>query len=281
MRIKSFWLLLPALSIVASLFVAGMFLIFLASVGDYSSSGFDFSVYKTILTSREIRAGFALTVFVAIVSTALSAIGGAALAILLHAAARNNKILKTLLQIPLAVPHLAAALVLLNLFEPGGLIARFFVNAPQDFPILVNDAFGVGIVAAFVLKEIPFVALVVLSVLARAGDEFWQVAENLGANRWQRFLFVTLPIIAPGVQFASLIVFAFVFGAFEIPFVLGRQFPAMLAVAGNRKFTSVDLAEKNEAFALAVLMIVAASVFVWIYLRAIGDARDADKTTLF
>lgn len=280
-KTKTIALLFPALFVVVWLFGGGLLLVAANSFAALHDSVWTFAAYSAILQSREIRAAFGLTVFVAVVSTVLATTGGAALAILLHTAARNNKFLKTLLQIPIAIPHLAAALVLLNLLEPSGLIARLFVKKPQDFPVLVNDAFGVGIIAAFVLKEIPFVALVVLSNLARANDEFWAVAENLGANSWQRFRFVTLPVIAPSLKFASLIVFAFVFGAFEIPFVLGRQFPALLAVVGNRKFASVDLIEKSEAFALAVLMIVAASVFVWIYLRITGGTLDADKTAPF
>lgn len=281
MKTKTFAALFPALFVTVALFVGGLLLIAANSFAAFAGSGWSVAAYRAVIFSGETRAAFVLTVFAATVSALLSAIAGAALAILLHKVARRNDSLKTLLQIPIALPHLAAALVLLNLFEPSGFIARFFVSEPQAFPILVNDAFGVGIIAAYVLKETPFVALVVLTALARSEDDFALVAANLGANRWQRFRFLTLPTIAPSLKFAALIVFAFVFGAFEIGFVLGRQFPAMLAVVGNRKFASVDLSEKAEAFALAVLMTIAASGFVWLYLRFTNDRNDADKTTLF
>jgi putative spermidine/putrescine transport system permease protein len=70
------------------------------------------------------------------------------------------------------------------------------------------------------LKEAPFIALMILALLARLGDEYEQAARVLGASAWQRFRHVTLPLIAPAVVSSSLMVFAFIFGAFEVPFIV-------------------------------------------------------------
>lgn len=272
-KLRTVALLLPALSVVLGLFLGGMIL--------SAANSLPLTTYATVLADREVRAAVGLTIVLTIVSTALSTLCGLAVAVVVHRFARNSSALKTLLQIPLAVPHLAAAFILLNLFAPSGLIARFFVSTPQDFPVLVNDAYGIGIVIAYVLKETPFVALVILSTLVRTGDEFDQVAQNLGATRWQRFRFVTLPLVAPAMAFSSLLVFAYVFGAFEIPYVLGRQFPAVLAIVGNRKFTGTDLDERPEAFAIAVLVTIAAAFFVWLYLRLSQKQGETERPTLF
>ncbi len=272
-KLRTVALLLPALSVVLGLFLGGMILSAVNSL--------PLTTYETVLADREVRAAVGLTIVLTIVSTALSTLCGLVVAVIVHRFARNSSALKTLLQIPLAVPHLAAAFILLNLFAPSGLIARFFVSTPQDFPVLVNDAYGIGIVIAYVLKETPFVALVILTTLVRTGDEFDQVAQNLGATRWQRFRFVTLPLVAPAMAFSSLLVFAYVFGAFEIPYVLGRQFPTVLAMVGNRKFTGTDLDERPEAFAIAVLVTIAAAFFVWLYLRLSQKQGETERPTLF
>ncbi len=246
-----------------------------------AASSLPLTTYVKVFADREFQAAAFLTLALTMVSTLLSAVCGLAAAILLNRYAGKSSALKTLLQIPLAVPHLAAAFILLNLIAPSGLIARFFFPTPQDFPVLVNDAYGIGIVIAYVLKETPFVALVILTTLARTGDEFDQVARNLGATRWQRFRFVTLPLVAPALAFSSLLVFAYVFGAFEIPYVLGRQFPTVLAIVGNRKFTGTDLGERPEAFVIAVLMTIIAAVFVWLYLRLSRKQSETERPTLF
>ena len=280
---------MPSLLLIVALFGGGLFFATAGSLGFFApvgESAFTLENFWRVAGDREIRAAFFFTLMITCASTAFSAVGGVLIAVSLRRQMRKSAILKTLLQIPLAVPHLAISLILLNLLTPSGIFARVFyafglLEAPADFPVLVADAYGIGIVLAYVLKETPFIALVVLTVLTRVGDEFEQTAQTLGANAWQRFRFVTLPLIAPSVVFSSLIVWVFVFGAFEIPFVLGRSYPTMLAIAAQRKFNGTDLTERPEAFALAILMTLVTTLFVWIYLRATGNLVEFEKTSVF
>lgn len=280
---------MPSLLLIVALFGGGLFFAAAGSLGFFApvgESAFTLENFRRVAGDREIRAAFFFTLIITCVSTVFSAASGVLLAVSLRRQMRKSAILKTLLQIPLAVPHLAISLILLNLLTPSGIFARVFyasglLDAPADFPVLIADAYGIGIVLAYVLKETPFIALVVLTVLTRVGDEFEQAARNLGANARQRFRFVTLPLIAPSVVFSSLIVWVFVFGAFEVPFVLGRSYPTMLAVAAQRKFNSTDLTERPEAFALAILMTLVTTIFVWIYLRFTGNLVEFEKTSVF
>ena len=282
-----FWLILPALLIIIGLFGGSLFFTLAESFGYFTADGnLTFEYFRQVLNDREVVAAFWFTLILTCISTVLSAAFGVALAILLRRQMRRSAIIKTLLQIPLAVPHLAVALILLNFLAPSGLFARFFyafgiVQKPSDFPVLVGDAYGIGIILTYVLKETPFIALIVLTILVRIGDEFEQVARNLGANAWQRFRFVTLPLIAPAVVFSSLIVWVFVFGAFEIPFILGRSYPTMLAIITGRKFNGTNLSERPEAFALAILMMLVTTFFVWLYLRSTKNFVEFEKTSIF
>lgn len=282
-----FWLILPAALLIVGLFGGSLFFTLAESLGFFSSNGgVTLDYFRRTIADREVVAAFSFTLILTCVSTVLSAICGVALAVFLRRQMQRSRFLKTLLQIPLAVPHLAVALVLLNFLAPSGLTARIFyafgaIATSADFPFLVGDAYGFGIVLTYVLKETPFVALVVLTILARIGDEFEQVAQNLGANKWQRFRFVTLPLIAPSVVFSSLIVWVFVFGAFEIPFVLGRTYPTTLAVVAQRKFNGTNLEERPEAFALAILMTLVTTLFVWFYLHRTKNTTEFEKTSIF
>jgi putative spermidine/putrescine transport system permease protein len=155
------------------------------------------------------------------------------------------------------------------------------IEGPAGFPAVIGDPYGVGIVIAYVLKETPFIALMVLAVLVKLGDEHEQVARTLGAGRWQRLRFVTLPLVAPAVISSSLIVFAFVFGAFEIPFILGRPYPAMLAVVAQRRFTSPDLGERPGALAFAIVMTLVSILLVWLYGRIARIIVGVERPAVF
>jgi len=143
----------------------------------------------------------------------------------------------------------------------------------------VNDSHGLGILLAYFLKETPFLAVMVLSVLLRAGPDYDALARSLGATHWQRVRYVTLPLVAPALLAGSLIVFAFLFGAFEVPLLLGRTYPPLLGVLAQRRFASIELIDRPDAFAIAFLMAALTGVLVWLFLRVsrawVGDDRPA------
>ncbi len=170
-------------------------------------------------------------------------------------------------QLPLTVPHLVVAVAVMFLLAPAGLLSRAaaavgLVDGPAAFPLLVNDRWCVGIVAAYVWKEVPFITLMLLAVLARSGPELLEVGRTLKAGRWQRFRHITLPIIFPSLGAAALIVFAYTFGAFEVPYLLGRTHPMLLPVWSYRSYSDVDLVARPEGIAAGLLIAAVVTVAV-------------------
>jgi putative spermidine/putrescine transport system permease protein len=154
----------------------------------------------------------------------------------------------------------------------SGLLARVaallgLIEDTSAFPVLVFDTWGVGIIAEYVWKETPFIGVILLSMLQSIGGEYEQLAQSLGAGRWQRFRYVLLPLLLPGILSSSVLVFAFVFGTFEIPFFLGVAFPQALPVLAYRSYADVDLNARPQAMAMAVLIAALISVLVLVYMR--------------
>lgn len=274
-RLQLLLMLAPALLVMLALFAGGLALAFIQSAGCFPPAGenaFSLGHYRDLLADEEFLTSLRLTFVVATVSTVISAAAGLFLALVLRELTVYSRLLHTLLQVPLAVPHLAMAVALINLIAPSGLLARLgyaagFVDNPGEFPQLINDGYGIGIIAVYVLKETPFIALMTLALLVRVGKDYELVAQTLGASMFQRLRHVTLPLVAPAVVSASLVVFAFVFGAFEVPYILGRPYPAMLAVVAQRRFMAIDLAERPEALAVAFLMTFVTAALVGVYMR--------------
>jgi putative spermidine/putrescine transport system permease protein len=276
----------PALLVILGLFGSGVISAILESLGRDQDPGLTFRYYAQLFSGREIRVSLGFSLAVAAVATGLSATFGLMLALWLRQAARAWAGWNTLLQFPLAVPHLAMAFVVLQLISSSGLLARIayhagIISMPADFPGLVNDRFGIGIVLVYLLKETPFVALMVLAVLTRLGDSYEQAARTLGASAWQSFRHVTLPLVAPPLVASSLFVFAYVLSAFEVPFLLGRQYPAMWTVIAQRRYMEADLAARPGAIALAVAASSLTALLVWLYLRAARSWSGWDKPAIF
>ncbi|MDE0375837.1 MAG: sugar ABC transporter permease [bacterium] len=268
-------LLAPAILVILLLFMGGLITGFLRSLGYFPLIGlndFNFDAYSIIFTDTGFIRSFILTFHIAFTSTFIASILAVASAMLLRPAFRGKRFVQFIFSLNLTIPHLVGAVGVLYLFSGSGLVSRLatgagIIDTPAGFPAMVNDPWAIGIIIQYVWKEIPFIGVIVLAILLSVGEDYESVARSLGANRWQAFRNVTLPLIMPGVVSASVIVFAFTFGAFEIPWLLGSTFPKALPVLAFESYTDVDLAARPQAMAMAMVIAVMSSLMILAYMK--------------
>ncbi len=273
-------LLIPTVLILGGLFIGGLLFGIAQSLGLFSLvdvGGPTLGFYKDLFRSTDFVRSLALTVYVAGTATTLAAFAGLALALLLRHMFRGIFLIRLLVQLPLPVPHLVAAIGVGLLLTQSGLLARLLhalglVTTPADMLPLVYDRAAFGIIVTYVWKEIPFITLVMLAALHSVGNDLECMARNLGASSWQTLRYVTLPLVAPALLGAATIVFAFTFGAFEVPLLLGQSYPRVLAVEAFIRFGDTDLAVRPAALALntilAILTALAVPPYLWLLRRA-------------
>ncbi len=255
-------LLAPALVVVVALFGGGLFLGLLQGLGHFPSAGMKvitFAHFANVLSDPDFFRSLGLTLYIAAVSTIIAAIISVAMALWLTFQAGKNRLVHFIFQIPLTVPHLVIAVAVMFMLSPTGLMSRAasslgLIEGSASFPLMVNDRWGIGIILAYVWKEIPFMTLMILSALRHAGVELLDVGKTLKAGPWQRFRYIILPLIFPSLGAASLIVFAYTFGAFEIPFLLGRTYPMTLPVWAYRNYADIDLLARPEGIATGLII---------------------------
>jgi putative spermidine/putrescine transport system permease protein len=263
-RMKIVLLLAPALAVIGLLFFGGLAVGVLRSLGYMSVSGLSepgLGAYRAVLSDPRFFRSFLLTLHIALTSTVLSAVIALCSALLLRRTFAGRRLVGFLFQLNLTIPHLVGAIGILYLFSQSGSFARLAFQAnliagPRDFPALVYDPWAVGIILQYVWKEVPFIGVVLLASMQTAESDHEAVARTLGATRWQAFRHVLLPQIRPGLLAASVIVFAFTFGAYEIPALLGPSHPPTLPVLAYRSYTGVDLAGRPQALAMGVIIAV-------------------------
>lgn len=260
--------LAPALLITGMFFGASVAYALAQSLGYLSIIGetrLSFDAYARVLNrqtvaGREFWAALGFSLWVSGAATLLSALGALLLAAMLSAGpgpADRSTLLA--LNANLALPHLVWAIALLLLFSQSGLLARMaaalgLIDLPAEFPVLVRDRFGVGIILHYVSKEIPFLVLIVLAVLRTQGTAYTAVAATLGAGPWVRLRRITLPLVLPGLAAGALLVFAFIFSAYEVPALLGVSFPRALSVLALDYFLNPDLSRRAEGMAISLIM---------------------------
>ncbi len=276
-RLKIALMLGPAMIFIGGLFFAGLGIVLLRSLNYMpviSLTDPSFDAYVATFTTPAFYRSLVFSLHIAVTSTALATVLAIASALLLRQSFAGRQIVSFLFQLGLTVPHLIGAIGVLYLFSQSGLLARIahefgMIDQPSDFPALVYDRYGIGIILQYVWKEVPFIGLIVLAQMQGLGANYEAAARSLGATRWQTFRHVLLPLILPGVLSASVMVFAFTFGADEIPAILGPNARATLPVLTYRKFTDVDLAARPKAMAMAVVIAAVSAILVGLYLWSV------------
>lgn len=271
--VRTALLLSPALLVVLGLFVAGLSLGVAASLGYQPflpTTHWSLDAYRGLLTDREVRASLGLTVRLAVLATVISSVLAVLAALALRGTRRGRRVATLLFQLNLPVPHLVGAAAMLLLLGQTGLLSRVLhlvglVSTPADAPVLTNDSFGWSILAEYVWKETVFIGVVVLAALSGGVVALEDAARTLGAGSWQRFRFVVLPVITPALVSTSVIVFAFSFGSYEVPLLLGQPFPATLPVVAYQAYTDTDLDARPRAMAIAVVVAVVSTLVVIAY----------------
>jgi putative spermidine/putrescine transport system permease protein len=266
---------------VVILFGGGLVLGCIQGLGYLPSAGFDSMTtahFRRVLQDPDFLSSFGLTLYISVTSTIVAACLGVAAALVLLSFSGRYRFVHFFFQMPLTVPHLVIAVAVVFMLSPTGLMSRAamalgFIESSRQFPLLINDRWGIGIMTAYIWKEVPFIALMVLAVLKNAGIELLDVGRTLKAGRWQRFRFIVLPLILPGLSAAGLIVFAFTFGAFEVPYLLGRTHPMMLPVWAYKNYSDVDLMARPEGIATGIVIAVVVAAAVVISQLAVHAAK--------
>jgi putative spermidine/putrescine transport system permease protein len=280
-RTRLILLLAPALVLVGGVFLAGLGLGLVRSLRYMPTLGLtepDLAAYAAILGSPGFLASLGLSLWIAGASTLIAAVLALLSALLLRQTFAGRAAISFLFRLNLTIPHVVGAVGILYLFSQSGSFARLafaagLIGAPGEFPALTHDPLAIGIILQYVWKEVPFMGLILLAALQSTGPEHEAAARSLGASRWQSFRFVLLPLLMPSLLAASALVFAFAFGAYEVPLLLGAHAPEALPVLAWRGFTDVDLMSRPEAYAMAMVIALIGAALLAIYARLVLPGR--------
>lgn len=243
---------------------------------DTAGTGFTLRHYTTLWQRGDLPTSFLFTTTITLLGTAISYAVSLLLALGIRSSSAWNGISRFLVHIPLPFPHQIAAVFVVLFFAQSGLIARILgaagiISGQEAFPALVFDNYGIGVLLAYLWKEIPFLTVVILAVLSGIGGEYEEAARSLGAGRRQRMRYVLLPAVTRGAMPNVILLAAFIFGAFEVPLMVGPLYPPMIAVLTQQRMTPADITQRGEAFALGTIV---AGIFALLSLLYVVLRRD-------
>ena len=226
----------PGLAIVVCLVLYPIGLAIAASLG-IGSGGPTLQRYVAFFSETESYRALVRTVGLALATTAASIMLSIPLGYVGRIPGWIGTLVRVLVALPLAVPVLIAGYSLALFYADNGLLNNLLVRVLHILsdPLSISYTWT-GLVIACVWRFFPYTGLLLISALQAIDRNIEQAAASTGANPFQVFGRVTLPLIAPAALTGGILTFVSTFGTFSIPLIMGRG-GDVLSVMAYRKIS--------------------------------------------
>ncbi len=226
-------------------------------------STFILSVFNTIL-------------YTTVASTIKFAVG-LYLALLLNERLPFKAILRAIVLIPFIVPTVLSAIAFWWIFDPQFSIISWslkkmgLITTNIDF---LGDVWNArwSVIFANIWRGVPFVAITLLAGLQTVSPSLYEAATIDGATPWQRFRFITYPLLTPIIAVVMTFSVLFTFTDFQLIWVMTRGGPVnathlMATLSYQRAIIGGSLGEGAAISTAMIPFLLAAILVSWFGLQ--------------
>ena len=206
---------------------------------------------------------FGVTILFTIVTVALETTIGMGFALMMNRAFKGRALVRVAILIPWAIPTAVTSKLWQVVFDPQGILNRILGTDfawtssvwPARFAVIIADTW----------KTTPFIALLILAGLQGISGDTYEAAKIDGANAWQRFTRITLPLVRPALAVAVIFRTLDALRMYDLPQILtgGANGTTTSSILVVRQLT----AGINSASALSTI------TFIFIFVIAFGMVR--------
>jgi sulfate transport system permease protein len=210
------------------------------------------------VTSPRVLASYRLTFGASFIAAAVNAVFGLLVAwVLVRYSFPGRKIVDALVDLPFALPTAVAGISLTALLAGNGWVGQLF--EPHGIQLAFNPN---GVVIALIFIGLPFVVRTVQPVLEGAERELEEAASCLGASRWQTFVRVILPGIAPALLTGFALAFARAVGEYGSVIFIAGNMPMISEITPLIIIGKLEQYDYAGATAVATVMLLISFVLL-------------------
>ncbi len=245
----------------------------------------DAQAWQALWADPQTQRAWGLTLWTGLASTALVWL---TVARLLASGFIRQQLGRWLAHVPalLATPHAAMAIGLVLWLSPSGWALRLVspgltgFDAPPPW-FTTQDPWGLGLILALWLKEVPFLLWVAATQMQREDlRRRWQaeyaLAQTLGRTPAQAFAQIIWPQLAPRLRWPLLAVLAYGLTVVDMALIIGPASPPTLAVLAWQWLSDADLLTQSQGVAAAGWLtgtVLVGSVLMVVVLQAFATMR--------
>jgi multiple sugar transport system permease protein len=170
------------------------------------------------------------TFFYTAVATLLKMVGGLALALAMNQQFPLKNLVRALLLLPFIVPTVLSTVAWMWILDPAFSVLNWMLvllGVPKPGPSWLGNPIlaMLSIIMINTWRGLPFYGITLLAGLQTVPPELYEAATIDGASGWQRFRYVTLPLLRPIILIVTLFSVIFTFADFQLVYVLTHGGP--------------------------------------------------------
>ncbi len=279
---------MPTLIVMLVLFVVPILFVFIISLTNYrlgasleQVSFLGISNYVRLFTGEE--SGFYYSVYLSlmfmVLGTLLQMIVGMCCAMLLNYEFKGKGLVVACLIVPLALTPSIASQIWKLMFNSEFGVINYFIRCLGGSNVQwldVDHAF-LAVLIATVWQYTPFVTLMLYAGLRSLPQSPYESAVLDGANKWQIFIHITLPLLKKLLLLCALMRCIDMLKTFDIPYVLTQGGPGNATRFLGLKIYDTGFGEQNfvgRASAMAVILIIIVSLVSLVLFRMMNKSRE-------
>jgi trehalose/maltose transport system permease protein len=282
-RRTAYYMVLPSLLVIVVVAFFPILYGIVLSLTDSTVTAFGSFVglenYTEMFQDPDFRVGLFNTVIFTVASVTLEFIIGLGIALAVNRAFRGRGLVRAAILVPWAFPTVISAVMWRLMFQPGigifqylaetiGLISRPVLSDPT---LLLIAAILID-----VWKTMPFMALLLLAGLQVIPGEVYEAARVDGANVWQRFFRITLPLLKGAILVAVLFRTLDAYRVYDLFWAFGARELQSLStfVYEGVRISQLQFGPGNAA---AVFIFVTAFLIALFFIKVLGMQTSAEE----
>lgn len=216
-----------------------------ASFMEFPPPGYSLKWYEAFFTNSTWTDGLTNSIIIGVLSTILALIIGIMAAQgLVKTDLKCKKFLENIYRLPMVIPAIIIAIAVYRFESQSGIAGT-----------------KLGIICAHTLLELPYVISTIMSRLTSIDSNYENAALNLGASKFQAFLYVIFPMIKPAILSSAMFAFSISFDEAVISlFVAGvrnNTLPRMIYECLKNQFNpSITTISSIVVVVITIIMIV-------------------------
>ena len=225
--------------------------------------------YRYLWSDQVTRLALFNTLFYTFVASVVKFALGLWLAILLNEKLPLKTFFRSVILLPYIVPTALSALAFWWIYDAQFSIISWTLvklGIMDHYIDFLGDPWNARLstIAANIWRGVPFVAITLLAGLQTISPSLYEAGAIDGASGWQRFRFITLPLLTPIIAVVMTFSVLFTFTDFQLIYVLTRGGPLnathLMATLSFQRAISGGALGEGAAIAVAMVPFLLAAI---------------------